>query len=109
MDLTDAELDALLETAHHDLLRVVSQTGDAEDWTLHQLSVLCTTYPLWWIQRGSDATGQMWWAARLRYEVSPAMAATGVSQEVKEADAIALAAVLAWQTYLFNCWRARTG
>ncbi|SEG43644.1 hypothetical protein SAMN05444920_1021028 [Nonomuraea solani] len=109
MSLTDAELNELLDAANRDLLRVVSLSGDAEDWTLLQLSVLCGTYPLWHIERGCDATGRMWWAARLRHEVTPAMAATGITQEVEEADPIALAAVLAWQTYLFNCWRARAG
>ncbi|MEV0382900.1 hypothetical protein [Nonomuraea sp. NPDC050643] len=78
---------------------------DAEMRTAQQLSVLSVTYPGWDIGIAHDESGLLWWAT-LRRPVTERMRASGVAEWVRQPDAIALAATLAWQTSLVHNARA---
>ncbi|MEU6714176.1 hypothetical protein ABZ897_22135 [Nonomuraea sp. NPDC046802] len=105
--MPDDEPDELHQTADQDLRRVVAQAEVLKDWPGRQLSVLNNTYPLWEVTRVKGPSGEVWWTARLRRDLSPEMVAAGVMPYAEQSDAIALAATLAWQTYLVHQWQMR--
>ncbi|SDJ35578.1 hypothetical protein [Nonomuraea jiangxiensis] len=106
--MTGDEQQALAESTDQELRRIVDQAMLVQDWRERQLSVLRNTYPLWNVEQVRNLAGEVWWTARLRHEATPELAVAGVSPYVEQADPIALAATLAWQTYLFRQWQART-
>ncbi|MEV4114545.1 hypothetical protein [Nonomuraea sp. NPDC049695] len=107
--MTGTELDGLIPVAAQDMRQVVAQAALLQDWAGRQLSTLRNTYPAWDIERERDASGQMWWTARLRQQLNLDMVAAGVLQTVRQPDAIALAAALAWQTAFLQNARTRVG
>ncbi|MEV1241620.1 hypothetical protein ACIBO2_15140 [Nonomuraea sp. NPDC050022] len=104
--MTDDELLALLRTTSESAREVMAQAAVLLDLRGRQLSVLCSTYPGWEIDFGRSVSGQMWWTAELRKAVTVEMVAAGVVQCVRQPDAIALAATLAWQSALVHNCRA---
>ncbi|MDP4511923.1 hypothetical protein [Nonomuraea turcica] len=109
--MTDTEQhQELVRAAEHNARQDVAQAALLQDVAGRQLSVLRNTYPAWDIDRERDATGNVWWTARLRPDLTPAMAAAGVLQTARRVDAIALASTLAWQSALLHHGgRSRTG
>ncbi|MEU8362306.1 hypothetical protein AB0C27_40440 [Nonomuraea sp. NPDC048882] len=74
--------------------------------TAQQLGVLSATYPAWDVDLSRDEAGRVWWVAKLRRPITQAMQAGGVVERVRQGDAIALAATLAWQSSLIHNTRA---
>ncbi|TMR97322.1 hypothetical protein [Nonomuraea basaltis] len=100
---------ALGQAADRRARRVVAHAVASLDPTARQLSTLRNTYPAWNIGLERDASGQVWWTARLVRECTAAMAAAGIKQSIRQPDAIALASTLAWQTVLLHNARSRAG
>ncbi|NRQ39810.1 hypothetical protein HII36_49480 [Nonomuraea sp. NN258] len=108
--MTDAELHALLRVSADNVRHVVAEAAASLDWTARQLSVLSNTYPAWDIRHEPDAYGRFIWTASLRQRVTVWMVTAGIVQSVRQADPIALAATLAWQSSLLHHGgRSRTG
>ncbi|MEV4353251.1 hypothetical protein [Nonomuraea sp. NPDC049625] len=105
--MTGTEQDGVVPPVGQNMRQVVAQAALLQDWAGRQLSTLRSTYPAWDIGRERDVSGQMWWTARLRQQLSLDMVAAGVLQTVQQPDAIALAAALAWQTAFLQYARAR--
>ncbi|MFC4006855.1 hypothetical protein ACFOY2_06465 [Nonomuraea purpurea] len=68
-----------------------------------QLAVLRNTYPAWNIDLVQDVAGAACWVATLCCELTPALVRAGVFKTIRQSDAIALAATLAWQSSLLRC------
>ncbi len=100
--MTEADLYALVRAADRNVRQVVAQAAALQDWAGRQISVLRNTYPAWDIDREQDASGQVWWKAELRQPLTATMAAAGVLRSIRQPDAIALAATLAWQAALLH-------
>lgn len=79
---------------------------EAQMRTAQQLGVLSATYPAWDVDVARDEAGLLWWVAKLRRPITQAMQAGGVVGRVRQSDAIALAATLAWQSSLIHNTRA---
>lgn len=104
--MTDDELLALLRATSESAREVMAQAALLQDLRGRQLSVLRNTYPGWDIDIERDSAGQLWWTAELCKAVTVEMVAAGVVQCVRQPDAIALAATLAWQSALVHNCRA---
>ncbi|TMR89125.1 hypothetical protein [Nonomuraea basaltis] len=107
--MTSIEVHGPVQAAGQNVRQVVAQAAVLQDWAGRQLSTLRNTYPAWQIEHEKDASGEVWWTARLLPTFTVDMAAAGVLQTVRQPDAIALAATLAWQTALLHNARSRTG
>lgn len=104
--MTDDELLTLLRKTSESARDVMAQAALLQDLRGRQLSVLRNTYPGWDIDFERDSAGRLWWTAELRKAVTVEMVAAGVVQCVRQPDAIALAATLAWQSALVHNCRA---
>ncbi|MFG1958840.1 hypothetical protein [Nonomuraea sp. NPDC049028] len=104
--MTDDELLTLLRATSESARDVMAQAALLQDLRGRQLLVLRSTYPGWDIDFERDSTGQLWWTAELYKAVTLEMVAAGVVQCVRQPDAIALAATLAWQSALVHNCRA---
>lgn len=102
MPLTDLELHALVRIADPNARQIVARAALAQDLSARQLSVLRHTYPAWDITYERDASGHMWWIAKLRRPFTLELATAGVMSPVRREDAIALASTLAWQSALVH-------
>lgn len=100
--VSDAELDLLLHVVEEDLRRTVAKASLLQNWTDRQLSVLRNTYPAWNIGIEHDERGLLWWAAVLPLTLTTEQLAIGVAPRMRQPDAIALAAALAWQSALLH-------
>lgn len=107
--MTGIEVHGLTQAGGQNIRQVVAKVAVLQDWAGRQLSTLRNTYPAWEITREHDASGQAWWTARLLPTFTVDMAAAGVLRTVRQPDAIALAATLAWQAALLHNARSRTG
>ncbi|WP_188194529.1 hypothetical protein [Nonomuraea sp. SYSU D8015] len=104
-----AEVHGPVQAAGQNVRQVVAMAVIQQGLAGRQLSTLRNTYPAWDIDREQDASGQVWWIARLCRPVTADMAAAGVQPTVRQPDAIALAATLAFQSALLYNARSRTG
>ncbi|WP_433511732.1 hypothetical protein ACQP2T_49410 [Nonomuraea sp. CA-143628] len=104
--MTDDELIALHRDASQSARDAMAQAAVLQDLRGRQLSVLRHTYPGWDIGFERDPTGRMWWTAELRQAITLDMVTAGVAQCLRQPDAIALAATLAWQSALVHNCRA---
>ncbi|MGP3917706.1 hypothetical protein [Nonomuraea sp. 10N515B] len=107
--MTAIQVHALVRAADRNARQVLAQAALLLDVAGRQQSVLRNTYPAWEIGREQDASGQAWWTAALRRPMTPELAAAGIRQTIRQSDAIALAATLAWQFALLHDARPRTG
>ncbi|NBE97471.1 hypothetical protein FE391_29585 [Nonomuraea sp. KC401] len=98
----------LLQTTEGDLRWVAARAALLLDVAGRQLSTLRNTYPAWDIERHRDDAGRVWWTATLRAPFTVEMMAAGVWATVRQTDAMALAATLAWQSSLLHTARGRT-
>lgn len=96
----DPGLQLLVRTACENARRIVTEAALLQDLRERQLSVLRNTYPAWEIDVTPDRSGRAWWTAVLRRAFTLDLATAGVVQTVRQDDAIALAATLAWQSSL---------
>lgn len=104
--MRNAEPYAALQVVDPNIRLVVAQEAPVLDRTAHQLSVLSNTYPGWDIGYDRDSTGQVRWTAELRRIITLDMVKAGVVRYIRQPDAIALAATLAWQSSLVHNGRA---
>lgn len=102
MPLTNSELHALLQATEESSRALVAQAVLMQDVRARQLSVLRNTYSVWNIDIEPDSSGALWWVAMLRCEHTPELVRAGVFQTIRQSDAIALAATLAWQSSLIH-------
>ncbi|MFI7701708.1 hypothetical protein [Nonomuraea sp. NPDC049480] len=108
--MTDVELRSLVEITDQNVRQVMARAALLQDWAGRQLSTLRNTYPAWNIDRERGPAGEVSWTAELRRELTPALVAAGVMSTIRQPDAIALAATLAWQAALLhNGGRSRAG
>jgi hypothetical protein len=108
MSAIDPNASAFKPVADEEVRRIVAHAMAVKDWTECQLSVLRNTYPHWDVERIRDMAGEVWWTARIRHRATPELLVAGIFPYVEQSDPIALAATLAWQTYLFHQWQALT-
>jgi hypothetical protein len=104
--MTDDELLTLLRATSESAREAMAQAALLLDLRGRQLSVLRNTYPGWDIDFERSVSGQVWWTAELRKAFTVEMVAAGVVQCIRQPDAIALAATLAWQSALVHNSRA---
>lgn len=68
------------------------------DLRARQLDVLRNTYPAWTVHTETDDNGALVWVASLAFPYTSELKRAGVYQVIRQPDAIALAAALAWQS-----------